>query len=76
MEAYQGYFENGQFIPLGNFKIPDKKRVILTVLDEAPRFPAMNDLAAWDSFFSKIKAAEDESVPDFERIHLNREVDL
>lgn len=35
MEAYQGYFENGRFIPEDHAVIPERKKVIITVLDES-----------------------------------------
>lgn len=65
MEVYEGYFENGQFIPLGDFQIPEKRRIIITVLDEAPNIPENKDAQAWNEFFAAIKAAGDEQVPDF-----------
>jgi len=35
MQAYEGYFENGSFYPIGITKrIPERKRTIITVLDE------------------------------------------
>jgi hypothetical protein len=34
MEAYQGYFENGHVIPMGNPRIPEGSEVIITVLDQ------------------------------------------
>ena len=35
MQAYEGYMENGQFFPAGQpVKMPGRRRVILTVLDE------------------------------------------
>jgi len=35
MEAYQGYTEDGKVIPLANQAIPDGRRAIITVLEDA-----------------------------------------
>ena len=34
MQSYQGNFDNGQFVAIGTASIPERRRVILTVLDE------------------------------------------
>jgi len=35
MEAYEGYFENNQFFPIGTkTRIKGRRKVIMTVLDE------------------------------------------
>jgi len=35
MEAYQGYTEDGKVVPLTNQAIPDGRRAIVTVLEDA-----------------------------------------
>ena len=32
--AYEGYFEDGRFIPFGKVKIPERRKVRVTILDE------------------------------------------
>jgi len=35
IQAYEGYWENGKFFPIGNVSsTPERKKAILTVLDE------------------------------------------
>ncbi|MDR1538668.1 MAG: hypothetical protein LBU32_11870 [Clostridiales bacterium] len=76
LQAYQGYFENGRFYTSGRtIPIPERKQIILTILEEAAQDETMTkDLAAMDDFINAIKAS-DEAVPEFERIKL-REVEL
>ena len=78
MQAYEGYFENGQFCSTnGVICIPERCRVFVTILDEPPILnnTMANQLAAMDEFIATIKAS-DEEVPEFERIKFTREVDL
>jgi len=47
LEAYEGYFEDGQFFPLGaQINIANRRRVILTVLDDAIPSGAVTPQAA------------------------------
>ena len=82
MQAYQGYFKDGRFISLENVRIPENKRVIVTILDEAP--PKINheeNAKAWREFFEEMKNI-DEPLPDefdeiiSHRVNFTREVDL
>ena len=34
MQAYAAYYENGRIIPIGNPPIPEKRKLVITVLDE------------------------------------------
>ena len=75
MQAYEGYLDNGQFIPIGEPVIfPGKRRVILTVFDE-PVDENNFHAEAWHEFLSVIKNIKDEPVPEFERIKL-REIEI
>ena len=79
MNTYEGYFENGRFVPVNLVPaiIPERRRAFITILDE----PARNDeatkrLAALDAFFQAIDAS-DEKIPEaFERVNFLREIDL
>ncbi|MDR0310192.1 MAG: hypothetical protein LBJ21_01265 [Acidobacteriota bacterium] len=78
IQAYEGYFENGQFCSTeGVICIPDRRRVFVTILDEPPiqDNATADQLAAMDEFIAAIKAS-DEEVPEFERIKFTRETDL
>ena len=47
LEAYEGYLEDGQFFPLGaQINIANRRRVILTVLDDAIPSGAVTPQAA------------------------------
>ena len=74
MQAYEGYFENGRFFPIGPLiSIQGRRRVILTVLDEPI---ADNENAeAWLVFLREIRRIEDEPLQEFERVKF-REVDI
>ena len=76
MQAYEGYFENGQFHPMGHtMHVTGRRRAFITILDEPARDEEKSRrMAALDEFFSGIEAC-DEPVPEFERISL-REIDV
>jgi hypothetical protein len=75
MQAYEGYLDKGQFIPIGKPVIfPNKRRVILTVFDEPVEEKNVH-AEAWHEFLSAIKNIKDEPVPEFERIKL-REIEI
>ena len=82
MQTYEGYFENDRFIPLGTAKIPNNKRVILTVLDEKARRKQTQQSGetphakAWREFFEAINECDEEIPETFERVNFNREIDL
>lgn len=70
MQAYEGYLDNGQFIPIGQpINFPGKCRVILTVFDE-PLQEENQHAEVWSEFLSAIKNIDDEPIPVFERITL------
>jgi hypothetical protein len=76
MQAYEGYFENGRFTPIGQpLSIQGRRRVILTVFDE-PAQKKQSRIKAWDEFFESVNAS-DETIPEmFERVSFSRDVDL
>ena len=77
MQAYEGYFENGQFVPLRPVRIPERQRVILTVLDEVvqPEEEINEHAQAWSDFLDAISKITDEPVGEFERVKF-REIDI
>jgi len=46
VQAYSAYYENGSIIPIGNPTIPEGRRIIITVLDEAIEIPRVNIVRA------------------------------
>ncbi|MCL2099206.1 MAG: hypothetical protein FWH24_02060 [Oscillospiraceae bacterium] len=76
-QVYEGYFENGRFRVSGQtIKIPEHRRVLVTVLDEQPKqdITMAEHLAAMDDFINQIKISN-EKVPEFEKIKF-REVEI
>ena len=48
MQAYEGYWENGQFYPLYETeKAPGRMRAFLTILDEPAKQPIQKDTSAF-----------------------------
>jgi hypothetical protein len=82
MEAYQGYFENGRIIPIGNPPIPNGSEVIITVLDvPAGLTRAERQKKALEEFWLATEDCGEELGPEFDeilsrRININRELDL
>jgi len=76
MQAYEGYFLDGRFHTADTkVRIPERRRTIMTVLDEPARDENVScRLAAIDEFLSVIDSC-DEPVPDFERDSF-REVEI
>jgi hypothetical protein len=82
MQAYQGYFENGRFITADTVKIPERRRIILTVLDEPVEDSiVIKQRKAIKRFINDVCACEEPLSPVFDEIvsqraDLSREVDL
>ena len=78
MQAYEGYFENGLFYPIGApVSIQGRRRVILTVLDEPVSENKETPQAkAWREFFNAVNLSNEEIPETFERINFTREVDI
>ena len=74
MQAYEAYYSNGRFVPLGLGKLPEGTRAIVTVLNEVPQ-DIERRLKEFDSIMEAIEAASDEEMPEIEPIRL-REVEL
>jgi predicted DNA-binding antitoxin AbrB/MazE fold protein len=75
MQACKAYYENGRFVPLEILRIPEGSEAIVTVLDNKSTNEVEKRRNAWKEFFTVIESSN-EPTPDFEQIHLNREVDL
>ena len=81
MEAYQGYFENGHIIPIGNPPIPDGMEVIITVLDQpAGMSRAQRQKQAMNKLWEDLAGCEPLG-PEFDailsqRVNITRELDL
>ena len=70
LQAYEGYFENGQFYPIEPVSIQNHCRVIITVLDEP-----MNEKPSTWAEFDKIVLGMNEKplLEDFPRCQFGRE---
>jgi len=89
MQAYEGYFENGQFHTLvQTTHIKGRRRAIITILDESDESvelaksenqetkPETEHAKAWREFFEAVNASSEEIPETFERVSLNRKVSL
>jgi hypothetical protein len=72
--TFQGFFEEGKFIPSEPVKIPEHKKAIVTILDENTEYSAKMD--AWIECLRLLDDSMDEEAPDFPRANLHREVEL
>ena len=84
MQAFQGYFKNGRFIPQNNARIPEDKLAIVTVMDTPAPTEEMLRLQrweAWRTFIRKIEEDDEDLPPEFEeilshRFNISREIEL
>ena len=78
LQAYEGYFEKGQFFPIGQpVNIQDRCRVIVTVLNEvAPEQKETAQAQAWREFFEAINASTEGTPETFERVNFTRGIAL
>ncbi len=75
MLSFQGYFEKGKFVSSNTVPIPERKRAIVTILDEEA--PEVSHSKAWRDFLSALKGIDGEEIPgQFERMSFGREVEL
>ena len=77
MQAYEGYYENGQFYPIGKTaKINGRRRAFITILDEPAKDKDIEQrLQEFDELMEMIRDAADEEMPEIEWIKF-REVEL
>ena len=79
MQAYEGYFENGRFYAAGRtIRIPERRRVFLTVLEEPPiqLLNTDDNKAFWAEFDRLVDGSADEVLrfEDFPRCQIGREL--
>ncbi|MCL1820603.1 MAG: hypothetical protein FWG36_08125 [Oscillospiraceae bacterium] len=78
MQAYEGFFENGRFTPIGQpVSVKGRRRAVMTVFDDTMSSQAETLQAkAWREFFEAVNAS-DEAMPEtFERVNFTREINL
>ena len=75
MQAYEAYYNNGKFVPLGLGKLPEGTKAIITIPKETSQKNIEQRLKEFDELVEAIKAAADEEMPPIERIKF-REVEL
>jgi len=77
LQAYEGYLQRGQIYPLRPLiNTQDRRRVIITVLDEPHREDAQPNPTAWlDEFNRLLDESGDEklSMENFPRANFTRE---
>ncbi|GHV89086.1 hypothetical protein AGMMS50267_14460 [Spirochaetia bacterium] len=72
----QGFFEDGRFIPSEPVKIPEHKKAIVTILDEAENDRKKQQMVDLTECFRLLDESMDEEVPDFPGANFHREVEL
>ena len=75
-KAYDGYFENGRFIPFELVQIPERRKARVTIFEEVISDDVSKRLADFDNLVALIEASTNEQMPDFERINFARELNL
>ena len=76
MQAFQGYFDQGQFITQGSVIIPERKRAIVTILDESiPDDICVTRQRSALAWLKENIQSCSEPVPEFERVTL-REIEV
>ena len=80
MQAYEGYFENGIFHAAGHIvRIPERRRVFLTVLEEQPTQLIDKDKRIfWAEFDRMVDESTNEVLREenFSRLNFGRELIL
>jgi len=76
----QGYFESGRFITDSPIQIPERKKTIVTVMDEAADEigEEVQQVKLWDEIFEEIENCDEVLLGEPERIHLrtSEEIDV
>jgi len=78
MEAYEGYYEDGRFYPVGQtITIKGRRRVRMTLVEEpVTEHQETAQAAAWREFFEAINASNEEVPETFERVNFAQEIAL
>ncbi|MDR2088963.1 MAG: hypothetical protein LBP73_06380 [Clostridiales Family XIII bacterium] len=77
MQAIEGYFDNGRFFAIGRaMPVPERRRVIITVLDEPIQQSKNADDRAWLDEFHRLTSSNGEELrdEDFPRMRFGREL--
>ena len=76
MIAVEGYFEGDRFFSDDAVKIPQRKRAIVTILDEPVSERAEKERIAWLRFLDEISNCDEPLEGEPERTQFEREIDL
>jgi hypothetical protein len=71
MLAFQGYFQSGRFVTATPVQIPERKKTIVTVLDENVDEDKERKAyqILWDEIIDEIENSDEVLVGEPERIH-------
>jgi len=77
VEAYEGYFENGRFIPKERVTLPERSEAVLVIagIPQKPK-PKNDDIGTWLEEFHRMTASikgEKLRDEDFPRMNFGRE---
>jgi hypothetical protein len=72
MQAYEGYYENDRFVPLGRtVRVSERRRAFVTILDEPVR-EKPDTWAEFDKIVASMKEDEKPRYEDFPRCQVDR----
>jgi len=86
LNSYEGYFERGKFISKDKLKIPERRKVIVTVIEEeSDEDIVKGQMDAFDEFMKAMKEMNEQGIEplgeEFDeimshRVNITRELDL
>jgi hypothetical protein len=78
MQAYQGYYGEGQFRTLDGSPVSEQGQAVLLFLEAASvkRQETAARVAVLDDIFKGVEAAKDEPMPEIERFNIARGAEL
>lgn len=76
--TFEGYFESGHFITDSLVAIPERRKAIVTMLDEtANKFTEeMRQTMLWNEIFAEIENCDEELIGEPERLHLRTPAEI
>ena len=78
MEAYEGYYEDGRFYPVGQtITIKGRRRVRMTVIEEpVTEQKETTQAAALREFYETVNTSSEEVPETFEKVNFAQEIAL
>jgi hypothetical protein len=75
MQAYQGYFEDGRFVPSEQVSLPARGKAVLLFIEDT--ISTNQQVAEWRALMTDIRAGDEElELSDFPRFNCIRELEI